>query len=329
MVNAGKSSSLVEEMSAKVDELGPGFAWVFGPGADSNGHSLTLSGEGVLYKQLLTQYWLSQAPVLPGWTFYPSRQSGKVDGIWMDIDGQRFDPMEFWITPSVDCDAEKIDLCIWHPLFAKLGERERWTPVFLFLDEVLGEFGTQQWIGEVKLNDLRLRESVPLNELPIFIKTQGEERGWNKLNPGEEVVLYTLKEPHNHFPRGDIITWATVCPDLLKDYLKAEGQMDDPLAGTGADYIYARFDNKFLPAGQEATARGRIEDAVDAALRAANCGRLIGGAFGNDFAYVDLLIFDGEASIDNVKDTLRNAGLPSDTTIHYFARKDSPTSISS
>ena len=39
-IETGKDPNLAEEVSTKVDELIPGFAWVFGPGADGRGHSL-------------------------------------------------------------------------------------------------------------------------------------------------------------------------------------------------------------------------------------------------------------------------------------------------
>jgi hypothetical protein len=111
-VSTGKSSTVASEVSAKVDELGPGFAWVFGPGETKAHESFTLSGEGVRHKQLLAQYWLTQAPQLPQWTFHSARQPGSIEGTCMEIGDRRFDPMEFWLTPTVDSEAEKIDLVI-------------------------------------------------------------------------------------------------------------------------------------------------------------------------------------------------------------------------
>ncbi len=68
-----------------VNELSPGFAWVFGPGADGIGHSFTLSGEGVIHRQLLALQWLSRAPVINGWTFYAARQPGPISGHTIEI----------------------------------------------------------------------------------------------------------------------------------------------------------------------------------------------------------------------------------------------------
>jgi len=320
-IEAGKCPDLAAEVSAKVDELLPGFAWVFGRGRNNQGHSFTLSGEGNLHRQLLAIYWLSQAPTMSGWTFYAARQPGSIKGQRIEIGGRSFDPLEFWLTPVVDAEEEKMDITVWHPLFESLPERERWTVLFLFLDEVLGEYGTQQWIGEIKHDQKRLAESIPLEELPEFLRRVEGEHGWKKLPPGESGVVYSCKEPHDHFLRGDIVTGSTVHPRLINEYLNAEGELEDPLQGTGADYVFVAFDAAILPAGSEATERGEIEDALDAALKTADSGRLIGGARGTKNAYIDLLLYDGANSLEIVAAVLRTKPLPAGSAIHFFAKE--------
>jgi hypothetical protein len=279
-IQAGKCPTLANEVNTMVDKIIPGFAWVFGPGANNQGHSFTLSGEGNLHLQLLAIYWLAQAPSLPGWTFYAARQPGSIRGHRMEIGGRKFDPLEFWLTPFVDRDEEKLDITVWHPLFDQMAERERWSVLFLFLDEALGEYGTQQWIGEIKHDSKRLADSIPLEELGEFLKRAQVEHGWKKLPPGESAVMYQCKEPHARFLRGDIVTGTTMHPRLINEYLNAEGELEDPLKGTGADYVFVAFDSRILPAGKEANARGEIEDTLDKALKASDGGRLLGGCLG-------------------------------------------------
>src|SRR5262249_37179129 len=84
-IEGGKCPDLAPEVSASIDKMLPGFAWVFGPGPDRQGHSFTLSGEGAPHRQLLCLYWSSRAPALKGWTFYASRQPGSIEGIKMMI----------------------------------------------------------------------------------------------------------------------------------------------------------------------------------------------------------------------------------------------------
>ena len=156
MLEEESGREVVAETDEMVDELLPGFAWVFGPGEagyGEAGRSFTLSGQGVLQRQLLALYWASRAPRLDGWTFYASRQPSPaeiIETMRINFEGQELSPLEFWLTPTVDDEEERVNLTVWHPLYAGVQEEEARLGAFLvFLDEVLGEYGTGQWIGEV------------------------------------------------------------------------------------------------------------------------------------------------------------------------------------
>jgi hypothetical protein len=318
-IEAGKCSSLADETSAKVDELLPGLAWVYGPGADGKGHSLTLSGEGNEHRQLLALHWHARAPIIAGWTFYPSRQAGPIKGHVIEMDEGRFDPKEIWVTPQVDKEREKIDLMIWHPLWEKIGEKQRGTVVFLFLDEALGEYGTEWWIGEIQFGQDRLADSFPLEELAGYVAKISQKNGWKKYPPGGSWTLFNVKVEDKVYPRSDIRTQATAVPSLLHAYMDAAGNLDDPLSSTGAEYVYVSIDRSFFPQGSEVQVRGEIEEALDNAVKAAGSGRLIGGALGTQRGYIDLLIYDGSASLAVIRETLRSLKLPRGTMIEFFA----------
>ena len=64
-IDEGRSPTLAAEVTAQVSKLLPGFAWVFGPGKSRGEHSFTLSPEGILARQFLSDFWLSLAPSLP------------------------------------------------------------------------------------------------------------------------------------------------------------------------------------------------------------------------------------------------------------------------
>jgi hypothetical protein len=320
-IESKKCADLAGEVSAKVDELLPGFAWVFGPGANKQGHSFTLSGEGVIHHQLITLYWLSRAPSLPGCTFYASRQPGSIKGQTIKMGEQVFDPVEFWITPVIDDDLEKIDITAWHPMFESLKEQQRQTILYLFLDELFGEYGTDQFIGRIELGDRRLADAIPLAELLDFVNKIKAERGWKKYPPGECFSSYECKEPHDRFPRGDVFVGTTANFRLIRDYLNAEGELENPLKNTEADYVFVSFENAILPKGGESAARGVIEDALDVALKSAFSGQVLGGAYGTSNAYIDLMIFDGVNSLEIIKNVLREKQLPPGTEIHFFAKE--------
>lgn len=317
-IDNGRCDDLTEITSRKVDELFSGFAWVYGPGAEGIGHSLTLSGEGVEHRQLLALHWLSQAPQIEGWTFYAARQPGDPSGAIV-IGETRFEAKGMWVTPTIDEEEEKIELTIWHPEWPRLEERQRWTVVFLFLDEALGEYGTKWWIGQIRLGDDRLSDSFPLSELPEYVAGISANRGWKKYPPGEEHVLFRINPPEKPFPRGDLMTLSTAAPHLFYDYQEEDGRLEDPFAGTGADYVYVRFPKEFLESGKEIEQRGALEDALDHILKKNRSGRNIGGGMGSRNCYVDFLIFDGRNSIDLIVRALKDHRLPKETTIEYFA----------
>ena len=322
------SSEVVAEVSRKVDEVLPGFAWVFGPGEagpGEPGRSFTLSGEDVLQRQLLAIYWASRAPKLEGWTFYASRQPSSpeiIETMRMNFEGQELNPMEFWLTPAIDEEAEKVNLTVWHPLYAGVPEEKaRLGAFYVFLDEVLGEYGTGHWVGAVTVSDKQLADAIPLTELCGFIEDLETEKGWQKFPPGEATVAYEREEPRNRFLRDDIFVGSTTLLDLLANYEDAEGDMEDPLAGTGADYVFVSIDAKFFPRGQEVETRDVIESALESALNSEQSGRILGRAFGTQFAYLDLMLFDGENSVKIVERVLREQNLPAGTAINFFAKE--------
>lgn len=317
-----KCADLTDEIGAGIDKHLSHFAWVFGPGAGGSGHSLTLTAEGNSHRQFLTQYWQSCAPTLSGWTFYAARQPGKIDGMRLSMGKHDFNPLEFWLTPYVDKQEEKIDLTVWHPRFEAMPEKQRWTVLFLFLDEVLGEYGTQQWIGEIKLNNHQLAGSMPMTELLSFVQQQQTQLGWTSLPPGEATTGYSVKASERTFPRSDVFVGSSMHFTLVREFGGAAGNLPDPLAGTGADFIYVSIPAAHFPRGEEVAVRGAIEDALDATLRDARSGRLLGGAMGRENAYIDLLVFDGEASIAVVRKILRQQQVPSGTSVRYFAKEN-------
>ncbi|HEX2855553.1 MAG TPA: hypothetical protein VHO24_20120 [Opitutaceae bacterium] len=320
-IEAGNCSDLSAETSAKADELFPGFAWVFGPGEGGKGHSFTLTGEGNVHRQLLALQWLSRAPAITGWTFHAARQPGPIKGHVIEIADMNFDPQEIWVTPRIDKENEKIDLTVWHPAWERIEERQRHTVTFLFLDEALGEYGTDWWIGEIKFGRDRLGDSFPLEELADYVSASAENCGWKKYPPGESCALFSFKQAPGDFPRGDIRTQTTCVSRLVADFMNAAGEFDDPLAGSGADYVYVSIAASFFPPGDEVTRRGEIEEAVEAALKKIQGGRWIGGALGTERGYCDFLIFDGKRSLTAIQKALASREVPAGTMIEFFARE--------
>ncbi|MEM7012562.1 MAG: hypothetical protein AAF585_13890 [Verrucomicrobiota bacterium] len=324
-IEGGKCGDLAPEVSEKADELFPGLAWVFGPGEDGVGHSFTLSPEGIAAKQFLTEYWLEQAPELEGWTFYDSRQPGDIDGSAIGIGDEEYRAEEVWVTPEIDEEKEVIHVTVWHPKFAILDEGPAHTVLFLWLDEALGERAVSRWVGQIDISDQELKGAMPLLEFAEFVRQAAAEREWSSET---RWVNYKLGEPSDRALRADTIVGSSGCMAVVDSYLEdGKPANDDPVDRLGAEYVFVALDVRNLPEDDVVGGRGAIDDRIIDVFEANQSGLSIGGATGMINAYIDLLILDGQNSIDQISAVVASFDLPYGATIHPFYTTRDPLPI--
>ena len=312
-IEAGDCTSLVDEVSENMARLLPNLSWVFGPG-EGGGHSFTVTGEGQVAKQMLAEYWKSHAPQLPGWTFYASRQPSsdeRLQGVAIGIgENAQIDAEGFLIKSTVDNEAELIDIVAWHPSLSELAEPHHYEVLFLLLDEALGEFGTQMWLGDIQIEAFPPAEATTnIQNLRKFIKQAANYHEWEKLPPLKSYSLYEVPEQAD-FPRGDTLVGLTCIPNIVFELLDNQGALEEnPLEGTGAEFAYLAIDGDVFPEGEQSAVRGNIEEALQEALEEHASGRVFGGAFGTQQSYIDLLLFDGDNSRAIVLETMQRLQL--------------------
>ena len=74
---------------------------------------------------------------------------------------------------------------------------------------------------------------------------------------------------------------------------------------------YIAIDSSVFPDGTQVEVRGKIEDALSEVLEKESSGRTLGGAYGSEHSYIDLLLFDGDNSrriVETVLDSLQLRG---------------------
>ena len=317
-----QSTILTEETSSAVDRFLPRLAWNYGPGENGNGHSLTLSGEGMQPEQILAEEWRKRAPKLEGWTFYAERQASPNPGDFTIKIGEiEFKPIEFWVTPAIDEEEEKIDLTVWHPFADGENNRGFLTALFLFLDEIFGEYATGRWIGSIGIGKDKLAESFPIIELKEFVEGAVKSRAWEMHKPFDVWSSYRIPEDRIDLnrPRLDTISGTCLCFRPLAGFFDNPAGAEDPFSLHGASWVYLSFASSFFGDRNPVDVRGDLEEKIDIQLASARSGRLLGGAIGIERSYIDFLIFDGQCSIDLIRESARAAGMPDDTRIEYLA----------
>lgn len=320
-IDDGNCAELADETTRMVSAMFDGFAWVYGPPPDGmDGHSLTISGEGVVGRQFLADFVLRMAPEIEGWSFHSSRQSGKLNPIAsIGIGEVSFKLAGLWVTPSVDEAYKLLDLYVWHPCFPEVSDTQAMTVAYLVLDEVLGEMGTMQWVGEIKISDQHLSEAMPAGELLEYTKAVEVERGWEKFPPTETFTLLQFPKPPGDFFRGDMQTLNTLYYPIVRSFLDGGGVVkEDPLPGSGAEFVFVFFPSDLFDESDAVEFRGVIEDRLAAEFSEMSDGLVIGGSFGTEFSYIDLLIFDGDRSLERISAALRRLGKTPGGGIDFF-----------
>ncbi|HEY1120947.1 MAG TPA: hypothetical protein VGE67_05085 [Haloferula sp.] len=323
-IENGNCGFLSDEVSEAVDRHLPGMAWVFGPGEEPGGHSFTLSGEGIEFKQVLALHWLKRAPRIDKWTFHAERQPSEVPGHFsLKVDDLEFKAMEFWVTPEIDEEYEQVDITVWHPLVDEVGTRHCQMVLFLMLDEIFGEMGTGRWIGKMEFSQKKLGESMPILELKEFVETARDTRGWKLLHPCDTWTGYKIPpEKRSEKARLDTIAGGTTCWKSFRKFLSDPDSFVDPFREFGAAWVYLSLPTSVLPKGKQVDAREEMAEVIAEALAAEHSGILLGGAIGGERSYIDFLIFDGARSEQIIRGVARKAGLPADTRLEFLDAKE-------
>lgn len=322
-ISSGKATDLSDEMIRQVNKLMPGMAWCFGPGKSEGRYSFTLSPEANRNLQFLSSFWLNMAPDIKNWDFYSSKQPSKnPENFTITIRDRDFSISEMWLQPISDENNQVFDINVWHPHFDVMDDNSRYQILFLWLDEVLGENGTEQWIGQVDFCTEKFTEAIPLLELPEFINKKQKENQWKKPSPEESYSLYEMNLDMNAFPRSDTKFGNTCHMQLVGDYFDSQSDLPNLLAGSHADYVYISFSTAFLPKGDEIEKRTQIEDTLNLLLKDNKTGRCIGSAFGTAKNYIDFIIFDGHESLEILLNGMLNCELPTGSEVHYWAAEN-------
>ncbi|MFK7769524.1 MAG: hypothetical protein AB8B55_20090 [Mariniblastus sp.] len=318
-----------QHFAGKLEELMPKFAWVFGPGpSDIGGHSFTLSAGGEPNHQFLTEYWKSRAPELKGWTFHASRQPGNLTPeMEFEIAGMKYCFVDAFISTQVDEESERVNIQFFAQPLADAEDNLKHHVMFLMLDEVLGEYGTGQWINDLEFTQAKPDDAISILKLRDVLHDLELQHGWEKLPPTESGSVYEVPEVAESFARSDTLFGSTVNFSLIAEHLDSQGETPDLLEGSGADFVYVSFDSSLLPDGGQVDYRANIADQIGALLEAEFVGVHLGGAFGAINSYIDFLLFDTARGMEIIETSLRQQELPVGTSIEFFAKSKRAQSV--
>ena len=114
----------------------------------------------------------------------------------------------------------------------------------------------------------------------------------------------------------DLLLTSTFLPEMLKCFLQGSPFSSVRFSRHGERFAYLKY---HAPGGltEKVSARQKLEDALDAGLRAAALGAVVGNGVGHGHCYVDLALGDIDRALAELTEIARRAGVPRESWILF------------
>jgi hypothetical protein len=314
-------------MHRHLGSIHPGLMWEYGPAVRQEGHRLVITPEARRDLRPLVEQILARAPKIPGWEFYAYRLAEDFEMAQQTVEARaEGDIANTWFRASIN-DVNKIDLTFTAPGYAP-GDETAMNAVFVATETLLGEYALDKWIGVIEVeapgdDD----ESRPIEELKLAIDALiGEIQASLPKHPyfriAPDDVPWTSFElkPHEaeDWPgQEDLFVAISMLPAMWINAHRGESFDSVRFSNCGEVFCYVKIDGT---AGLDGTAyedRASIEDALNAVLRPAEAGCIVGGGTGMKYSYVDLALADVPKGTELVRRALRQGKIGRRTWIQF------------
>lgn len=290
-------------------------------GKNEDRYELVLTAEGQRHRLFLLNYWWEHAPeaLFDRWDFHVGRKRAANMNQWkLQMFGLEVSADEIRIWPEISED--KVDVVLYSPVLAsylggsgdegKTNEDKAYGVAEILLDQALGELVAINSVGSLELLSEPLDgESITLSELFDYVKKNCSD--W-AANPCDGYMTYRAI-PLDHWRlREDVIAGTSCVNRLINEYYNEEREVFTESLEDGAVFGFLFFNNDEFETYNLVNCRAAIEEALEE--RGEEFCKVIGGATGTYFTYIDVVCFDQiefltlAAEILNSRKELREMG---------------------
>ena len=330
MMDADKTHERGEEIVDRIERiLRLAFEDVsFEVGFNCVKHELILTPEGNRMKLFELVYFRSHAPasVLRHWEITLGRRG--TSGNELHAGGVRIggEDVQAWLEP--DDDAFKLSVFCARLADLKAKEEGRaWWMLTTLTDQLLGEIPHMRWINDFELLDApRAVPGFLLSDLPDKLRELGKDLALDAETLLENSYVGYTREPDPDPDadwRLDVIAGSTACPPLINGYMSADDETMDALHADGVTAGFIAFSLAGFTGENRTQGIFAFRDALEAQLEKA-CGpdvvRMVGGATGVHFGYVDFMAWDLQPVLFEARAFLEASDVPA-ASFHVFRRE--------
>lgn len=330
MMDADKTHERGEEIVDRIERiLRLAFEDVsFEVGFNGVKHELILTPEGNRMKLFELVYFRSHAPasVLRHWEITLGRRG--TSGNELHAGGVRIggEDVQAWLEP--DDDAFKLSVFCARLAALKAKEEGRaWWMLTTLTDQLLGEIPHMRWINDFELLDApRAVPGFLLSDLPDKLRELGKDLALDAETLLENSYVGYTREPDPDPDadwRLDVIAGSTACPPLINGYMSADDETMDALHADGVTAGFIAFSLAGFTGENRTQGIFAFRDALEAQLEKA-CGpdvvKMVGGATGVHFGYVDFIAWDLKPVLLETRAFLEASDVPA-ASFHVFRRE--------
>lgn len=264
-------------------------------------YELILTPEGDRSKLFPLEYWLKQAPavLLEKWNFYSSKPAKAKGGFSINMFDTSLSADSISLYYKVDEKQQKVNLQIECPQLMKLEENKRYSMLFIYLDQLIGEAYTMEYIGSIDFVESgKGLQKVAADNLKQLMDDTIVAQNWFRIEnicercAGYEMVPSKAKDWQL---REDIYIAYSACFPILNAFYNRSSELFDHFKADGVVYGFLFYENINVPKDRMVPFRNEIEDQILERVKAERVADSIGGATGFYFSYIDFIIYDIDA----------------------------------
>ena len=287
-------------------------------------HEFTFAVEGQEHLFYLLPYLINRRPagLHHRWQFFPSLQSSHGRSFDFGMYGIRVSTQDIQVSMGYDPEAAVFNLRFYHPALCSLEEEPCYNAFYILMELTIGESLSYLYMGDVQQAAGPEADMFPLTQLEGRMEEAIDAMGHPRFTrPDERYTSYQLHPQPGGGLRQDVIAGVTCYTSLLNDYYAGRTGNADALAACGAKACFLFFHYGDEDRRDVLQVRYDLEDRLQRQVlgprgSGEEIGVVLGGALGETYAYIDLLLYDAPAFLQQVQPLL--ASLPYDFSLADF-----------
>lgn len=214
----------------------------------------------------------------------------------LQIKDEIYTLFDFTAFYTVDENAQSFSVRLYCPGFSLIENPEHKREMCIYLTELaIGQNAFESYVSFVDFLDQPENgtDFCNLTELYEVIIETAEKGKWKEYKHPTDI--YSVYQPHQDIAhdslRKDMKIIFTTHPSLIEESLGSKSDVLLDLKVKDGEYGYVYYSNPFS-GKDDALFRQELSKQMDQAFAPLHCAKVIGGAIGKSYSYIDLIVFD-------------------------------------